>query len=65
MWKLLISVINNLRYEAEVWYIRSIEIKDGRSLPFIAQEDLRQIAIEAALHSKKQVEVAERLNVTS
>jgi transposase len=41
-----------------------MEIKDARSLPSIAQEDLRQKAIKAVMGGKKQVEVAEILNVT-
>jgi transposase len=41
-----------------------MEIKDARSLPAIAQEDLRQKAIKAVLDGKKQVEVAKILGVT-
>jgi transposase len=41
-----------------------MEIKDARSLPSIAQEGLRQKAIKAVMDSKKQVEIAEILNVT-
>ena len=41
-----------------------MEIKDARSLPSIAQEDLRQKAIKAVMDGKKQVEIAEILNVT-
>ena len=41
-----------------------MEIKDARSLPSIAQEDLRQKAIKAVMDGKKQVEVAEILGVT-
>lgn len=37
---------------------------DARSLPSIAQEDLRRKAIQAVLSGKKQVEVAEILGVT-
>ena len=39
-------------------------IKDARSLPAIAQEDLRQKAIKAILGGKKQLEVAQILGVT-
>jgi len=42
----------------------SVQIKDARSLPSIAQEDLRQKAIRAVLDGKKQIEVAEILGVT-
>ena len=41
-----------------------MEIKDARSLPSIVQEDLRQKAIKAVMDGKKQVEIAEILNVT-
>lgn len=41
-----------------------MKIKDARSLPSVAQEDLRQKAIRAVLGGKKQVEVAEILGVT-
>ena len=41
-----------------------MEIKDARSLPSIAQEDLRQKAIKAVMDGKKQVEIAGILNVT-
>ena len=41
-----------------------MKIKDARSLPSIAQEDLRQKAIKAVLDGKKQIEVAEILGVT-
>jgi hypothetical protein len=40
-----------------------MEIKDARSLPSIAQEDLRQKAIKAVMDGKKQVEIAEILDV--
>ena len=41
-----------------------MKIKDARSLPSIAQEDLRQKAIKAVLDGKKQVAVADILGVT-
>lgn len=41
-----------------------MEIRDARSLPAVAQEDLRQKAIKAILSGKKQLEVAEILGVT-
>ena len=41
-----------------------MKIRDARSLPPVAQEDLRQRAIKAFLDGKKQVEIAEILNVT-
>jgi transposase len=41
-----------------------MEIRDARSLPSIAQEDLRQKAVKAVLDGKKQLEVAEMLGVT-
>jgi transposase len=41
-----------------------MEIRDARSLPSIAQEDLRQKAIKAIWDGKKQVEVARILGVT-
>ena len=41
-----------------------MEIRDARSLPSIAQEDLRQKAVKAVLDGKKQLEVAETLGVT-
>jgi transposase len=41
-----------------------MEIKDARSLPPIAQEDLRQKAIKAVMAGKKQGEVAEMMGVT-
>ena len=45
-------------------YISSMEIRDARSLPAVAQEDIRQKAIKAILDGKKQLEVAEILGVT-
>jgi transposase len=41
-----------------------MDIRDTRSLPSIAQEDLRQKAIKAVTDGKKQVEVAQILGVT-
>jgi transposase len=41
-----------------------MKIKDARSLPSIAQEDLRQKAVKAVMDGKKQVEVAKILGVT-
>ena len=41
-----------------------MEIRDARSLPSIAQEDLRQKAVKAVLDGKKQLEVAKTLGVT-
>jgi len=41
-----------------------VKIKDARSLPSIAQEDLRQKAIKAIIGGKKQVDVAKILGVT-
>ena len=41
-----------------------MNLRDARSLPAIAQEDLRQKAIKAVLDGKKQVEVAKILGVT-
>jgi transposase len=41
-----------------------VKIKDARSLPSIAQEDLRQKAIKAITGGKKQVDVAKILGVT-
>ena len=41
-----------------------MKIKDARSLPSIAQEDLRQKAIKAIIGGKKQVDVAKILGVT-
>jgi transposase len=41
-----------------------MEIRDARSLPSIAQEDLRKKAIKAVLDGKKQIEVAKILGVT-
>ena len=41
-----------------------MEYIDARSLPSIAQEDLRLKAIKAVLEGKKQVEVAELFGVT-
>ena len=41
-----------------------MEIRDARSLPPIAQEELRLRAIKAVIDGKKQVEVAEILGVT-
>ena len=41
-----------------------MKIKDARSLPAIAQEDLRQKAIKAILDGKMQIEVADILGVT-
>ena len=41
-----------------------MKIKDARSLPSIAQEDLRQKAVKAIMDGKKQVEVAKILGVT-
>jgi hypothetical protein len=35
-----------------------MRIRDSRSLPAIAQEDLRTKAVKAVLEGKKQVEVA-------
>lgn len=44
-------------------YVSSMEIKDARSLPAVAQEDLRQKAVKAILDGKKQLEVAKILGV--
>jgi transposase len=41
-----------------------MKIKDARSLPSIAQEDLRQKAVKAVMDGQKQVEVARILGVT-
>jgi transposase len=41
-----------------------MQIKDARSLPSIAQEDIRKKAIKAVMDGKKQVEVAKILGVT-
>jgi len=41
-----------------------MKIKDARSLPSIAQEDLRQKAVRAVSDGKTQVEVAKVLGVT-
>jgi len=41
-----------------------VKITDARSLPSIAQEDLRQKAVKAVMDGKKQVEVAKILGVT-
>jgi len=41
-----------------------MDIRDARSLPAIAQEDLRQKAIKAVLDGKRQVEVAKIFGVT-
>ena len=45
-------------------YNTSMKTKDARSLPAVAQEDLRRKAVKAVLNNKKQVEVAEVLSVT-
>jgi transposase len=45
-------------------YAASMEIRDARSLPATAQEDLRQKAVKAVLAGRKQVEVAEIFGVT-
>lgn len=44
--------------------IREVGIKDARSLPSVAQEDLRQKAVRAVMGGRKQIEVAEVLGVT-
>ncbi len=41
-----------------------MKIKDARSLPPVAQEDLRRKVIKSILDAKKQVEVAELFGVT-
>ena len=41
-----------------------MEIRDARSLPSVAQEDLRHKAVKCVVDGKKQVEVAEVLGVT-
>lgn len=41
-----------------------MKFKDARSLPAIAQEDLRRKAVKAVLDGKKQVEVAKLFGVT-
>lgn len=41
-----------------------MKIRDARSLPAVAQEDLRRKAAEAVLDGKKQVEVARILGIT-
>jgi len=41
-----------------------MKIRDARSLPSLAQEDLRKKAVKAVLGGKKQVEVAQMLGVT-
>jgi transposase len=41
-----------------------MQIKDARSLPPVAQEDLRKKAVKAVIDGKKQVEVAKILGVT-
>lgn len=46
------------------YYIVGMKNKDARSLPSIAQEDIRFRAVKAVLDGKSQVEVAETLGVT-
>jgi len=41
-----------------------MKIKDARSLPSVAQEDLRQKAVKAVSEGKTQVEVAKMLGIT-
>ena len=41
-----------------------MKTQDARSLPAIAQEDLRRKAVKAVLDGKKQVEVAKLFCVT-
>jgi transposase len=41
-----------------------MKIRDARSLPAVAQQDLRQKAIKAVLDGKKQVEVAKIFGIT-
>ena len=41
-----------------------MKIQDARSLPPVAQEDLRRKVIQAVMEGKKQVEVAELFGVT-
>jgi transposase len=41
-----------------------MEIRDARSLPSVAQEDLRHKAVKCVMDGRKQVEVAEVLGVT-
>jgi len=41
-----------------------MEIRDARSLPSVAQEDLRHKAVKGVMDGRKQVEVAEVLGVT-
>jgi transposase len=41
-----------------------MKIKDARSLPAIAQEDLRQKAVKAVSEGKTQIEVAKMLGIT-
>lgn len=45
-------------------YIASMKTKDARSLPPVAQEDLRRRVIKSVLVGKKQVEAAELFGVT-
>ena len=44
--------------------IASMKTKDARSLPSVAQEDLRRKVIKSILNGKKQVEAAELFGVT-
>ncbi|MFQ6002737.1 MAG: hypothetical protein ACE5KJ_03235 [Candidatus Zixiibacteriota bacterium] len=41
-----------------------MKIKDARSLPSVAQEDLRRKAVKAVLSGKKQKEIAKLFAVT-
>lgn len=41
-----------------------MKIRDARSLPSVAQADIRIKAVQAVLNGKKQVEVAEMFGVT-
>jgi transposase len=61
---LVIREINSLQIELCKCYDETMNNKDARSLPSVAQEDLRKKAIKAVLMGKKQVDVAESLGVT-
>ena len=45
-------------------YITSMKTKDARSLPAVAQEDLRRKVIKSIWDGKKQVEAAKLFGVT-
>ena len=48
----------------DLCFITSMKTKDARSLPAVAQEDLRRKVIKSVLNGKKQVEAAELFGVT-